>query len=186
MAVGQASFPDMPVIDGIRLGSAKAGIKRADRRDLVVIEVPQGARIAGTFTRNAFCAAPVHVAKRHLATGEVRYLLVNTGNANAGTGESGLRDAEACCQALGDLTGAPAVSVLPFSTGVIGEPLPVERIIEGLPMALEALGDTSMAWHQAAEGILTTDTRTKGATASCDIGGRTVTVNGIAKGSGMI
>lgn len=186
MAVGQASFPDMPVIDGIRLGSAKAGIKRADRRDLVVIEIPQGARIAGTFTRNAFCAAPVHVAKRHLATGEVRYLLVNTGNANAGTGESGLRDAEACCQALGDLTGAPAVSVLPFSTGVIGEPLPVERIIEGLPMALEALGDTSMAWHQAAEGILTTDTRTKGATASCDIGGRTVTVNGIAKGSGMI
>lgn len=186
MAVGQAFFPDMPVVDGIRLGTAKAGIKKADRRDLVVIEMGEGARIAGTFTRNAFCAAPVHVARRHLAQEATRYLLINTGNANAGTGESGLRDAEACCRALGELTGTPAEAILPFSTGVIGEPLPVERIRDGLPEALRSLDASSTAWHQAAEGILTTDTRVKGATVTCEIAGRAVTVNGIAKGSGMI
>ncbi|SHF49799.1 glutamate N-acetyltransferase [Modicisalibacter ilicicola DSM 19980] len=186
MAVGEIGFPDMPVIEGIRLGSAKAGIKKPDRRDLVVIEVPQGARVAGTFTRNAFCAAPVHVAREHLAGQSPHYLLINTGNANAGTGEQGLRDARACCMALRELTGVPHTAVLPFSTGVIGEPLPVERICRGLPEALASLDDSATAWRQAAEGILTTDTRSKGATATCRIGGKTVTLNGIAKGSGMI
>nr|WP_297459328.1 bifunctional glutamate N-acetyltransferase/amino-acid acetyltransferase ArgJ [uncultured Halomonas sp.] len=186
MAVGEALFPEMPMIDGIRLGTAKAGIKKPDRRDLVVIEIGEGANVAGTFTRNAFCAAPVHVAKRHLAQQATRYLLINTGNANAGTGKEGLRDAEVCCEALGELAGAAAQAVLPFSTGVIGEPLPVERIRAGLPAALASLDGSHTAWRQAAEGILTTDTRIKGATATCEIGGRKVTVNGIAKGSGMI
>ncbi|GHA90958.1 bifunctional glutamate N-acetyltransferase/amino-acid acetyltransferase ArgJ [Modicisalibacter luteus] len=186
MAVGQAYFPEMPVIQGVRLGSAKAGIKKPGRRDLVVIEVAEGSRVAGTFTRNAFCAAPVHVARRHLAHGGTRYLLINTGNANAGTGESGMRDAEACCQALSELTGTSAEAVLPFSTGVIGEPLPVERLRAGLPEAVSSLNDSGQAWRLAAEGILTTDTRAKGATATCDIDGQVVTINGISKGSGMI
>ncbi|TDX30258.1 glutamate N-acetyltransferase [Modicisalibacter xianhensis] len=186
MAVGQAYFPDMPVIEGVRLGSAKAGIKKPGRRDLVVIEIAEGSRVAGTFTRNAFRAAPVHVAQRHLAQGNARYLLVNTGNANAGTGESGMRDAETCCQALGELAGASAEAVLPFSTGVIGEPLPVERIRASLPEALASLDSSGEAWRLAAEGILTTDTRAKGASATCDIDGKTVIINGISKGSGMI
>lgn len=186
MAVGEALFPDMPMIDGIRLGSAKAGIKKPDRRDLVVIEIGEGASVAGTFTRNAFCAAPVHVARQHLAQLATRFLLINTGNANAGTGESGQRDAKACCQALGELAGASTQAVLPFSTGVIGEPLPVARIRAGLPEALASLDASHAAWQHAAEGILTTDTRIKGATATCRIGGQTVSVNGISKGSGMI
>ncbi|SDK85084.1 glutamate N-acetyltransferase [Modicisalibacter muralis] len=186
MAVGEAIFPEMPMIDGIRLGTSKAGISKPDRRDLVVIEIVEGASVAGTFTRNAFCAAPVHVAKRHLAQERTRFLLINTGNANAGTGDGGMRDAESCCQALGELAGAPAETVLPFSTGVIGEPLPVERIRTGLPEALASLDDSHLAWQYAAQGILTTDTRIKGATASCEIAGATVSVNGISKGSGMI
>nr|WP_299240269.1 bifunctional glutamate N-acetyltransferase/amino-acid acetyltransferase ArgJ [uncultured Halomonas sp.] len=186
MAVGQTSFPDMPVVEGIRLGTAKAGIKKPDRRDLVVIEIAEGASVAGTFTRNAFCAAPVLVAREHLAERTPRYMLINTGNANAGTGDQGLRDARACCMAIRELTGVPYEAVLPFSTGVIGEPLPVNSICFGLPDALANMGGDSLAWQQAAEGILTTDTRTKGATATCEIGGQTVTLNGIAKGSGMI
>nr|WP_298410031.1 bifunctional glutamate N-acetyltransferase/amino-acid acetyltransferase ArgJ [uncultured Halomonas sp.] len=186
MAVGQISFPAMPVIEGVRLGSAKAGIKKPDRRDLVVIEIAEGSSVAGTFTRNAFCAAPVLVAREHLAEQTPRYMVINTGNANAGTGEQGLRDARACCMAFTDLTRIAYTSVLPFSTGVIGEPLPVERICLGLPEALASLDDDANAWQEAAEGILTTDTRTKGATATCEIDGQTVTLNGIAKGSGMI
>ncbi|MGC3872084.1 bifunctional glutamate N-acetyltransferase/amino-acid acetyltransferase ArgJ [Halomonas sp. GXIMD04776] len=186
MAVGQTSFPDMPIIEGIRLGSTKAGIKKPDRRDLVVIEVSEGASVVGMFTRNAFCAAPVQVAREHLAEQTPRYLLINTGNANAGTGEQGLRDARACCMAFTDLTRVAHTAVLPFSTGVIGEPLPLEPICFGLPDALASLDDDSLAWQQAAQGILTTDTREKGATTTCEIEGQTVTLNGIAKGSGMI
>lgn len=186
MAVGEAFFPDMPVINGIRLGTARAGIKKPDHRDLVVIEIAEGACVAGTFTRNAFCAAPVHVAKRHLAEQPTRYFLINTGNANAGTGQRGLHDAEACCRALAELKSVPPQSVLPFSTGVIGEPLPIERIRHGLPEALSGLDGSSMAWRQAAQGILTTDTRIKGATVTCQIAGQAVTINGISKGSGMI
>lgn len=184
MAVGESVFPAMPVIEGVRLGTAMAGIKKPNRRDLVVIEVPEGATVAATFTRNAFCAAPVHVARDHLGHAPPRYLLVNTGNANAGTGARGLQDAESCCTALADLAGVDAHHVLPFSTGVIGEPLPVERIAAGLPAALEALSEDG--WALAAEGIMTTDTRIKGASAQVELDGGTVTINGISKGSGMI
>ena len=124
---------------GVRLGTACAGIKYPDRRDLVVIEVPAGTRAAAVFTQNAFCAAPVAVARAHLAAAAPRYLLVNTGNANAGTGRQGLADAESSCLALAELAGCRPDEVLPFSTGVIGEPLPLARLTAGLPAALAAL-----------------------------------------------
>lgn len=184
MAVGEASFPAMPAIEGIRLGTAMAGIKAAGRRDLVVIELPEATTLAAAFTRNAFCAAPVHVARRHLEAAKPRYLLINTGNANAGTGEQGMLDAEQSCQTLGELAGVAAQSVLPFSTGVIGEPLPVTQLCDALPEALAALSVDG--WQTAGEGILTTDTRAKGATTCIEIDGQPVTINGIAKGSGMI
>lgn len=191
MAVGDSHFPEMPAIGGLRLGTARAGIKKPDRRDLVVIEVGEGARVAGAFTRNAFCAAPVILAREHLATcvgrGEgPRHLVINTGNANAGTGQVGLRDAAATCAELARLAGVKETQVLPFSTGVIGEPLPMERLLAGLPAALEALDDGPAAWRDAAEGILTTDTRAKGASVTLPLGDETVTINGISKGSGMI
>lgn len=186
MAVGEATFPQMPAIAGIRLGTAQAGIKKAGRRDVLIIEVPEQARVAGVFTRNAFCAAPVHVAKRHLQHGASRYLLVNTGNANAGTGMQGMQDAQACCDALAALAHVASQSVLPFSTGVIGERLPVERICSSLSEALANLDDSAVAWELAGQAILTTDTRPKGATATCNVNGQSVTINGIAKGSGMI
>jgi len=191
MAVGESHFPVMPVIEGVRLGTAMAGIKKPDRRDLVVIEVPEGARVAGTFTRNAFCAAPVTVAREHLAASMARasaprFLVINTGNANAGTGETGLGDARATCAELAKLAGVAAESVLPFSTGVIGEPLPMARLLGGLPAAVESLDGSAEAWRLAGEGILTTDTRPKGASVTVEMGERTVTINGIAKGSGMI
>ncbi|UYG08888.1 bifunctional glutamate N-acetyltransferase/amino-acid acetyltransferase ArgJ [Halomonas sp. M4R1S46] len=191
MAVGQASFPDMPRIEGLRLGTARAGIKTADRRDLVVIEVPEGAAVAGSFTRNAFCAAPVTVAREHLdactTRGQApRYLVINTGNANAGTGETGLRDARATCTELARLAGVPENAVLPFSTGVIGETLPMARLLGGLPEALRSLDEGAAGWAAAGEGILTTDTRPKGASVTVPLGDETVTINGISKGSGMI
>ncbi|ALM52153.1 bifunctional glutamate N-acetyltransferase/amino-acid acetyltransferase ArgJ [Halomonas huangheensis] len=187
MAVGESNFPFMPRIEGVRLGTAMAAIKKPGRRDLVVIEVVEGASVAGTFTRNAFCAAPVHVAKRHLGEGNgVRYLVINTGNANAGTGEVGMRDAHDTCAELAKLTDVTTEAVLPFSTGVIGEPLPMERLLAGLPEALESMGDDQQAWQLAAEGILTTDTRAKGVSRQLELAGGTVTINGIAKGSGMI
>ncbi|MGJ7457120.1 bifunctional glutamate N-acetyltransferase/amino-acid acetyltransferase ArgJ [Halomonas sp. MA07-2] len=187
MAVGNASFPEMPTIPGVRLGTAMAGLKKPNRRDLVVIEAPEGARVAGVFTRNAFCAAPVTVAREHLAAEQgVRYLVINTGNANAGTGEVGLADARATCAELARLAGVATEAVMPFSTGVIGEPLPMERLLTGLPAALGGLHDGHEAWLQAAEGILTTDTRPKGASVTLELGEATVTINGIAKGSGMI
>ncbi|MGM0702168.1 MAG: bifunctional glutamate N-acetyltransferase/amino-acid acetyltransferase ArgJ [Pseudomonadota bacterium] len=191
MAVGESRFPVMPVIEGLRLGTAMAGIKKPDRRDLVVIEVPEGARVAGTFTRNAFCAAPVTVARTHLAacttrSSAPRYLVINTGNANAGTGEIGLRDARTTCAELARLAGVEEEMVLPFSTGVIGEALPMERLLGGLPVALSALDDSAEAWQLAGEGILTTDTRPKGASVTVELGEQSVTINGISKGSGMI
>jgi glutamate N-acetyltransferase/amino-acid N-acetyltransferase len=191
MAVGHLPFPELPPLDGVRLGTAKAGIKKPDRRDMVVIELPEAATVAGVFTRNAFCAAPVVVAKTHLEACaknglSARYWLINTGNANAGTGESGLQDAYASCAAVAEQAGVDATQVLPFSTGVIGEPLPMARLLAGLPNALGSLADSSQAWQQAGEGILTTDTRSKGATVSVAIGDQQVTINGITKGSGMI
>lgn len=184
MAVGKAQFPDMPHIDGLRLGVACAGIKKPGRRDLVVFELAEGSHVAATFTRNAFCAAPVHVARRHLADAAPRYLLINTGNANAGTGEQGIQDALACCAALAERTQLLPEQVLPYSTGVIGEPLPVERIRQGLDEAISSLD--ARQWQAAGEGIMTTDTRPKGATRTLMIGDDTVTINGISKGAGMI
>ncbi len=171
-------------VAGIRLGATCAGIKYPDRRDLVVIEAAAGTRAAAVFTRNAFCAAPVIVARTHLAAASPRYLVINTGNANAGTGRQGLVDAEASCRALAERVGCRPEEVLPFSTGVIGEPLPLFRVVTGLPAALAALRPDG--WTEAAHGIMTTDTRPKWASRRLNLDGRDVTVTGIAKGAGMI
>jgi len=184
MAVGLDKLPPLPAVPGVRLGVARAGIKQADRRDLVVMALAEGSQVGAVFTRNAFCAAPVTIAKQHLAGGAPRFLLINTGNANAGTGQQGLRDAERCCQALAALTASRAEAVLPFSTGVIGESLPVERVLAGLPQAVDSLSPEG--WADAAHGIMTTDTVAKGASRQFALGDRTVTVTGIAKGAGMI
>ncbi|NYS59193.1 bifunctional glutamate N-acetyltransferase/amino-acid acetyltransferase ArgJ [Vreelandella salicampi] len=191
MAVGNVPFPAMPTIKGVRLGSTMAGIKKPGRRDLVVIELPESATMAGVFTRNAFCAAPVHVAKAHLADCQThqqtpRYWLINTGNANAGTGEVGMRDAKKSCDALAEHAGVSPEAVLPFSTGVIGEPLPMDALLAGIPEALKTCDSSGAAWQQAGEGILTTDTVAKGASIVVELGDKRVTINGITKGSGMI
>ncbi|WNL40372.1 bifunctional glutamate N-acetyltransferase/amino-acid acetyltransferase ArgJ [Halomonas sp. PAMB 3232] len=187
MAVGHCPFPTMAPLEGVRLGSAMAGIKKPQRRDLVVIELPATAVTAAVFTQNAFCAAPVITAKSHLAaTPSSRYWVINTGNANAGTGEKGLEDARRTCEAAAEQAGVASEQVLPFSTGVIGEPLPMERLLAGLPDAFKALSSDSEAWKLAGEGILTTDTRAKGATVTAEIDGERFSINGITKGSGMI
>jgi glutamate N-acetyltransferase/amino-acid N-acetyltransferase len=179
-------MPALLAVPGVRLGTVSAGIKTAGRRDLVLIEASPGTNCAAVFTQNAFCAAPVTVAREHLAASlrQPRYLLVNTGNANAGTGEPGIRDARACTHELASLTQLEAERVLPFSTGVIGESLPVDRICAALPAALEALSESG--WEAAAQGILTTDTRPKGFSVSFNCEGRSHVVTGIAKGAGMI
>ena len=186
MAVGPGSVFPLRGVAGFRLGTARAGIKRPGRRDLVLMELAPGSRVAATFTRNAFCAAPVVLARKHLQArrGGLRYLLVNTGNANAGTGDRGIDDAEACCRAVSELASCDMQAVLPFSTGVIGEPLPVERVVAGVPAVLSALSESG--WEEAAEGIMTTDTRPKGASRSVPFEGRELVVSGIAKGAGMI
>ena len=184
MATGSGTFPDMPSIAGIRAGSASAGIKKIGHRDLVIFELGERSQVAALFTQNVFCAAPIKVAREHLAAATPRYLLINTGNANAGTGEHGRVAAKACCDALAREAGVSAQQVLPYSTGVIGEPLPVERIEAALGAALLDLAPDH--WQQAATGIMTTDTRPKGATRTFTLNGQPVTINGIVKGSGMI
>ncbi len=171
-------------VAGIRLGTACAGIKKPDHPDLVVIEIAEGSHTAAVFTQNAFCAAPVVVAREHLSTTPPAYLLVNTGNANAGTGEQGLADAQACCQALAEAADCAANAVLPFSTGVIGESLPVEKIRAAIPAALNALD--AKGWDKASWGILTTDTQPKSFSTKIKIDGKTISLTGMAKGSGMI
>ncbi|MFZ5537409.1 MAG: bifunctional glutamate N-acetyltransferase/amino-acid acetyltransferase ArgJ [Pseudomonadota bacterium] len=172
-------------IAGIRLGVAEAGVRKANRKDLLVMTLPEGARVAGVFTQNRFCAAPVTLCREFLAKGEpIRALVVNTGNANAGTGEDGLARARRVCEALAQQLGCRPEQVLPFSTGVIMEPLPVDRIEAGLPKALAHLGEAN--WEVAAEAIMTTDIVAKGLSRQVEIDGKTVTVTGIAKGSGMI
>jgi glutamate N-acetyltransferase/amino-acid N-acetyltransferase len=173
----------LPTVAGVRLGATGAGIKRADRDDILVIELSPGSTCAAVFTRNAFCAAPVTVAREHLANAP-RWLLVNSGNANAGTGARGLEDARRTCQLLAGLTGGRGEEVLPFSTGVIGEYLPVDKIAAALPAALEA--STESGWERAARAIMTTDTRPKTAFRSIMLDGHEVAVMGIAKGAGMI
>jgi len=173
-------------VPGVRLGIAQAGIKKYDHDDLVLIELAPGSRCLGLFTQNAFCAAPVHVARAHLQQneGSSRYWVVNTGNANAGTGEAGMNAARATCVAVADLTGCDLTEVLPFSTGVIGEPLPVEPLMDALPRAHGDLGPDQ--WQRAAGAILTTDTRAKVASRVIPVQGREVTLTGMAKGAGMI
>lgn len=171
-------------VAGFRLGVTCAGIKKPGRRDLVVMELEKGSQVAAVFTRNAFCAAPVIIARQHLFQTIPRYLLVNTGNANAGTGEQGLSDALECCDALAQSAGCAREAVLPFSTGVIGEPLPVEKICKGIPNAYADL--TEEGWLNASQGILTTDTVPKGISRVVNINGKQITITGIAKGSGMI
>ncbi|WP_237861010.1 bifunctional glutamate N-acetyltransferase/amino-acid acetyltransferase ArgJ [Pseudomonas sp. PGPR81] len=183
MAVGLGPLPTLHPVPGFELGIASAGIKRPGRKDVVVMRCAEGSSVAGVFTLNAFCAAPVILAKQRVQ-GTVRYLLTNTGNANAGTGAPGLAAAEHTCAKLAELAGVPAESVLPFSTGVIGEPLPVEKIEGALQAALDNLSEKN--WAEAATGIMTTDTLPKGASRQFQHEGVTVTVTGISKGAGMI
>lgn len=184
MAVGLHDFPIIPEIKGVRIGVAEAGIKRPNKKDVVIFELCEGASVAGVFTQNAFCAAPVRICQKHLGLAGSRYLLINTGNANAGTGKSGLETALKTCEALADSVGVPVESVLPFSTGVIGEPLPVSKIVAAIPAALANLSANN--WHAAGVGIMTTDTLPKGSVRTFDFEGRTYTVAGISKGAGMI
>jgi len=193
MAVGEGGLPDFKPVKGIKIGVASAGIKTEGRDDLVIFELPEGASCAGVFTQNAFCAAPVHICKENLSRSaqasssestSTRYLLINTGNANAGTGQQGMLDARQCCQAVSELTQTSDASILPFSTGVIGERLPADRIVSTLPVALSSLSENN--WAEAAVGIMTTDTRPKGAMREVIYAGRSVLINGISKGAGMI
>ncbi len=176
-------------ISGIRLGHAEAGIRKANRKDVLVMELAPSATVSGVFTTNRFCAAPVQVCKAHLeglhmATGPIRALVVNTGNANAGTGEAGLAAANATCASLAQLLGCEPAQILPFSTGVILEQLPVDRLAAGLPQALANLSEDN--WLNAALAIMTTDTQPKAASAEVQIAGKTVRMTGISKGAGMI
>ncbi|MBS0483604.1 MAG: bifunctional ornithine acetyltransferase/N-acetylglutamate synthase, partial [Proteobacteria bacterium] len=171
-------------VTGVTLGIAEAGIKKANRKDLLVMVLDEGTQAAGVFTQNRFCAAPVTVAKQHLAHAAIRALVVNTGNANAGTGEAGIQHALATCAEAGRLLGCATQQVLPFSTGVIMEPLPVDKIVHGLPAAVANCKADN--WFNAAHAIMTTDIVPKAASKQVQIGGKTVTVTGIAKGSGMI
>ncbi|MBB5188098.1 glutamate N-acetyltransferase/amino-acid N-acetyltransferase [Zhongshania antarctica] len=184
MAVGSGELPVLHPIDGVKIGVASAGIKKVGRIDTVVFELCEGASVAGVFTLNAFCAAPVTVAKEHLASTSPRYLLINTGNANAGTGQAGLLNARNSCAALAKEVGVEASAVLPFSTGVIGEKLPVDKLVAAMPAAIAALSADS--WERAANGIMTTDTRPKATSRQIEIAGRRITVTGISKGAGMI
>jgi glutamate N-acetyltransferase / amino-acid N-acetyltransferase len=175
---------DLHPVPGVRIGIAEAGIRKTNRKDLAVVLIDPGACVAGVFTQNRFCAAPVQVCRDHLAHGDIRALVVNTGNANAGTGEDGLARARDTCIALARNLEIAPEQVLPFSTGVIMEPLPVERIEAGLPAALADAGPDN--WLRAAEAIMTTDTVPKAFSRRVEIGGSTVTITGISKGAGMI
>jgi len=176
---------DLLPVKGVKLGIAESGIRKSGRKDLLLMSLAEGARVSGVFTQNRFCAAPVQVAKEHLASGKApRALLVNTGNANAGTGKTGIAGARASCEEAARLIGCDPRQVLPFSTGVIMEPLPVERIVAGLPACVADLREDN--WARAAEAIMTTDTVPKARSRRAQIGASKATVTGIAKGAGMI
>lgn len=183
MAVGLGDLPVLHPVSGFELGIVSAGIKKPGRRDVVVMRCAPGSTVAGVYTQNAFCAAPVVLCKQRMQSAP-RYLVTNTGNANAATGEPGLQAANAVCAQLAQLVDCPIEQVLPFSTGVIGEPLPVEKINAALPAALADLSTDH--WAIAGEGIMTTDTLPKGASVQFEHQGVTVTVTGISKGAGMI
>ncbi len=184
MAVGSGEIGELFPVAGVKIGIASAGIKKVGRKDVVIFELCEGATVAGVYTLNRFCAAPVHVARRHMAMGNIRYLLVNTGNANAGTGSEGMQNAARSCASLASLVNCSAEQILPFSTGVIGERLPIEKIETALPAALDNLSLTN--WLDASYGIMTTDTRPKACSRQIDINGKQISVTGIAKGAGMI
>lgn len=175
-------------VKGVTLGVTEAGIRKQNRKDLLVIALDDGARVAGVFTQNRFCAAPVVVARQHLTMldpdASIRALVVNTGNANAGTGKQGMAAARRTCAELAGLLNCSSVQVLPFSTGVIIEPLPVERVVAGLPQCISGLREDN--WLSAAQAIMTTDTLPKAASRRVNVGGTMVTITGIAKGAGMI
>jgi glutamate N-acetyltransferase / amino-acid N-acetyltransferase len=182
---------DLTSVAGLELGIAEAGIKKANRKDLLVIRLPEGANAAGVFTLNRFCAAPVALCREHLLIAQdakagsgIRALVVNTGNANAGTGQQGMANARRTCEALATLLKCKPEQILPFSTGVILEQLPIQKIIDGLPRAIAAL--KSDAWGDAAQAIMTTDTQPKAASRTVSIQGKPITVTGISKGAGMI
>lgn len=184
MTKTQLNAGDTTHISGVKLSALASGIRYKDRLDLVLIEVPEEASLAGVFTRNAFCAAPVNIAREHLAAANTRYFLINTGNANAGTGAEGEKVALQCCQWLADAAGVQAEQVLPFSTGVIGEALPADKIHAAIPELYAALSPDS--WLPAATGIMTTDTHPKFRTRSLQLAGQDCRISGIAKGAGMI
>ena len=184
MAVGLNELVELSPVNGIQLGVCKAGIKYPDRYDLTLIEICENATVVGVFTKNQFCAAPVTLSKAHLSKTSPRYLVINTGNANAGTGEQGLLDAKLSCETIAELSKVSAQSVLPFSTGVIGENLPMDRLTAALPDALDNCKADN--WVLAAEAIMTTDTMPKGFSKTFECNGETVVITGIAKGSGMI
>ena len=179
------SAAELLPVRGVQLGVAEAHIRKPNRKDLLVIKLEAGSRVAGVFTENRFCAAPVTLCREHLAAAQpIQALVVNTGNANAGTGEAGLEHARETCSALAGLLGCAPGQVLPFSTGVIMEPLPVERVTAGLPACIADLREDN--WLRAAEAIMTTDIVAKGVSRQLQIDGHLVTITGIAKGSGMI
>lgn len=186
LAVTDNALTPLLPVRGVRLAAVAAGIKQAQRDDLVLMELAETAATAAVFTRNAFCAAPVSLAKDHLQKDDtqVRYLLINAGNANAGTGAGGLEDARRTTQAVAEIASCRAESVLPFSTGVIGEALPVDKIEAALPEAFDALD--AEAWQDAAAGIMTTDTRPKGCSRTFVVDGEEYVITGIAKGAGMV
>jgi glutamate N-acetyltransferase/amino-acid N-acetyltransferase len=185
MAVGLKEPETLLPVKGIRAAAISCGIKKKQgSKDLVLFEIAAGSHTAAVFTRNLFCAAPVTLAKQHLSSAAPKYLLINSGNANAGTGARGMSDAQACCKMLADTTGCKPEEVLPFSTGVIGEYLPLQKFADGIPQAIVALKEN--AWIEAGRGIMTTDTLMKGISKQIVIEGKTITISGVAKGSGMI
>jgi glutamate N-acetyltransferase/amino-acid N-acetyltransferase len=184
MAVGDLKMPVMQPVKGVRIGIAESYIRYQNRRDLVVFELAEGSTTAAVFTQNSFCAAPVLVARAHLDQINPRYLVINTGNANAGTGAQGIKNSQETCTALAQLTQTIDSQVLPFSTGVIGEQLPIDRLVAGLPAALKGLNENG--WVEAAHGIMTTDTLPKGASEILMMNGEMYTITGISKGAGMI
>jgi glutamate N-acetyltransferase / amino-acid N-acetyltransferase len=184
MAVNLVEPDSLLSVKGIRLSSIVAGIKKNQTDDLVLIEIAENSQSAAVFTQNKFCAAPVMVAKKHLQTCTPRYLLINSGNANAGTGEQGMHDALQSCELLAKQVGCSANEVLPFSTGVIGENLPLDKIITAFPELYRQLSDDN--WISAGRGIMTTDTQLKGVSRQIELQGKTITVTGLSKGGGMI
>lgn len=184
MPVNYTPVSNILPIDGIRLSTGAAGIRYQGRDDLLLVEIAEGSSVAAVFTQNRFCAAPVLLCREFIASEIPRYLVVNSGNANAGTGQQGLDNARQVCQSLAELTGVATEQVLPFSTGVIGQQLPVEPFTNAFPAVLEGLSRDN--WSQAAAAIMTTDTLPKAFSKQVDISGKAITITGIAKGAGMI